>query len=174
MAPVLNLSAARIARENPDLAPAISRLACRSCGHVVADEGEWAVGLDGPATAAAPLGYTDTGRYICPRCDEWVGYSQLDEFVRLEASVLIARIPLDLVVDAFLRLDLDNIEAVSCRGRRAKALARYNVGSAMLNAVRGELFSQRPDLAEVLFHSWQARIKVARSSKRRNAPRPTR
>jgi hypothetical protein len=160
LASVISFAAIKAHQANPDVP--LERLLCPTCGHGVALESEWFVALDCPAIPSCPEGSTSSGRYCCPVCEEYTGFTQLDQYVKVDRDYIHAKIPLNLAQELVSSLDREQIQATNRNSGNRKTVARYSLGNGILNAVQKQLMFLAPEIASELTETWPAKAVAQR------------
>jgi len=121
------------------------RLTCSNdeCDFVASDEDQWDLGLDIAPSKKFPFGTQDSGRYVCPECNSAQKNSVWDGMVRLEttgpSAGIHASVPMWMVQ-----------ETIELIGPRANG-EYFNPGSAMLNAIRGDIIKHFKEASTMFF-----------------------
>lgn len=126
------------------------RLKCQECGHITEDEGDFDFAVDAAPNKDYKFGTQDSGRYVCPKCECFTGKSVLDDAVTYKPGHgIMAFIPEDQITGL-----LESIDEIQGPG------GYFNMGSAMLNAVRDDLIKQHGDRAALIFPADREEIEV--------------
>lgn len=108
------------------------KLRCPDCLLHVSSLEDWNVALDAPVSKHDPKGSYDSGIHTCPKCKELLSTTIFDGMVRYIPSGDQAGIHAYIPRSALVKL-LEDFEMP----RRGKA--RFNIGTAIMNAVKNEL-----------------------------------
>lgn len=110
------------------------------CDFIAQDPADWAMGLDFPRSPRNKMGSQDSGRHVCPECAELQPSSEFGQMVWFDPNEgLLARIPTEKLVEV-----LTTIEP-------PRNGASFNLGTALLNAVREDLLGYIRGLGVLVF-----------------------
>jgi len=146
--------------EQKEAQKVLDRLKCIECGHSVADESEWLFALDDKESM-------DSGSYQCPNCNALQDHGVFDGMVQVtqgDFPMLQASIPMDMI-DEIVDDVIDGAEGF-----------KFNIGTAILNAVKEQIVERYGENCAGLFTSTDTdsfermidRIKLRRKQKKGN------
>lgn len=123
-------------RPRPAKPAAQNLLKCPHCEHEVEEVADWSVGLDMVATKDWPAGIQDSGKLMCPECEEPIGATLVDGLVTFtehgEMAGIGAFIPLDTIKEVADQMAEDGVKSSGGEWY-------FNPGTMILNAVKGQL-----------------------------------
>jgi hypothetical protein len=122
------LSLTKKLKEKEERAREQSRLKCCECGHEVANEDDWLMGMDLPPSKDDPTGAQDSGIYVCPKCEALQDHTILDDMVKMNHATG----DIESTIPGFLLDDLTGLDEPTSG-------AKFNVGTAIVNAIRMDL-----------------------------------